>query len=117
MIDCFFANNRSSRMIFDDLHAAIEHLGQTEIRITMSQISFRRKRAFAWVWIMGKYLSGKQAPLVLSISLARRDPSKRWKEVVEPAKGRFMHHMELYRSDEIDEEVYSLLHEDWSEAG
>jgi hypothetical protein len=63
------------------------------------------------------YLSGKQAPLVLSISLGRKDLSKRWKEIVEPAKDHFVHHMELYRSCEIDEEVCAFLLEAWSQAG
>ena len=116
-LDEFFAENDDSRVLFEALFSMIEGIGRIEIRISKSQIAFSRKRAFAWAWIPGKYLKGEQAPLVLSISLGRRDTSDRWKEVVEPTKGRFMHHLELRPSDEIDDEIHGLLREAWSEAG
>lgn len=85
-------------------------------QITKSQIAFRHRRAFAWAWIPARYLRGRVAPLVLSIALRRRDPSPRWKEIVEPATGRFMHHFELYSAAEIDQEVVAWLREAWSDA-
>jgi hypothetical protein len=57
----------------------------------------------------GKYLRRKAAPLVPSVSLPDRDVSPRWKSIVEPAPGRFMHHLELYTIDEIDDEVRAWL--------
>jgi hypothetical protein len=116
-LDEFFAEDDGSRVLFDVLLSAIEGIGQIEMRISKSQIAFSRKRAFAWAWIPGKYLKGEQAPLVLSISLGRRDTLDRWKEVVEPTKGRFMHHLGLHHSNEIDEEIHGLLREAWFEAG
>jgi hypothetical protein len=55
--------------------------------------------------------------LVLTLSLRRRDASPRWKEIVEPAKGRFTHHLELRSPDEIDAEVRAWLARAWSGAG
>ena len=46
-----------------------------------------------------------------------RDHSPRWKQVVEPAPGRFTHHLELRSVDEVDDEVGGWLREAWEAAG
>lgn len=115
--DEFFLGYDESRRLFDTLRDAIDAIGPAELHLTKSQIAFRRRKAFAWVWIPGKYLRGKTAPLVLSLSFRSRDPSPRWKEIVEPSPGRFMHHLELYSSDDIDGEVHDWLRDAWAVAG
>lgn len=96
-------------MLFDLLLPHIKAAGESEMVVSKTQISFRRRRAFAWVWIPEKHLGRRMAPLVLSVSLPSRDPSPRWKEIVEPYPGRFMHHLELFSPDEIDEAVRAWL--------
>ena len=49
---------------------------------------------FAWIWIPGRYIKS-DVPLVLSVSLPAQDGLARWKEIVEPARGRYMYHFEL----------------------
>jgi Domain of unknown function (DUF5655) len=88
-LDEFFSGTEKSRRIFDTLCAAIEALGPAEVRVTKSQVAFRRSKAFAWAWIPNRYLHGRHAPLVLTLSLAQRNESPRWKEIVEPSRGRF----------------------------
>ena len=95
----------------------IESLGPVEIKITKSEIAFKRKRGFAWAWMPGKYVLGSFSPLVLSLSLRRRDASPCWKEVVEPYPGRSMPHLELYSLSDLDDEIRGFLAEAWSEAG
>ncbi|MBK7216983.1 MAG: hypothetical protein IPH95_07965 [Candidatus Promineofilum sp.] len=87
------------------MRQAVEALGPVELRVGKSQVSFRRRIAFAWAWMPDRYLGPGHAPLVLSVALRRRDASPRWKEIVEPAPGRFMHHLELRAPDEIDDDV------------
>jgi hypothetical protein len=94
----------------------VEALSETSMRVTKSQIAFKRRRGFAWVWMPEQYLKRKAAPLVLSLSLPRRDKSPRWKEIVEPYPRRFMHHLEVYNPGDIDEQVKGWLKEAW-EAG
>ena len=113
----FFADWPESAKVFEAVKTAVESLGKAEIRVTKSQIAFRRRTGFAWAWVPGKYLGGIRPPLVLSISLRHRDPSPRWKEVVEPTRGRFMHHLELTQAADIDDQVRLWLHEAWAEAG
>ena len=116
-LDEFFSGEEASLIIYRNLFTAIDVLGGVEVSVTKSQIAFRRRKAFAWAWIPAKYLSGKTAPLVLSVALRRKDSSKRWKQVVEPKPGRFMHHLELFTSEEINDEVCAWLQESWDAAG
>ncbi len=115
-VDEFFAPFPNSRVIFDALAAAMTSVGTCDVRATKSQVAFRRRRAFAWTWIPAMYLAGTRPPLVLSLALLRKDPSPRWKQVVEPTGGRFMHHMELYTVAAVDEEVFHWITEAWQAA-
>jgi hypothetical protein len=115
-LDEFFSRYEQSRPIFDALRAAIDALGPVEMRVTRSQVAFRRRKAFAWAWVPARYLRGKVAPLVLTLSFGVRSSSPRWKEIVEPAPGRFTHHLELYSSQDIDAEVRGWLKEAWEAA-
>src|SRR5512139_3311318 len=112
-LDEFFAGHEKSRPIFEALREVIEELGSAEIRVTKSQVAFYRKKAFAWAWVPDRYLHGKYAPLVLTLGFRYRDPSPRWKEIVEPQPGRFTHHLELSATTDIDEEVVAWLHAAW----
>ncbi len=115
-LDEYFEGRATSRQLFDSLRGVIESIGTAEIRVTKSQVAFWRRKAFAWAWIPGKYLHGRGAPLVLTLSFRHRDASPRWKEIVEPAPGRFTHHLELYSASDIDDEVRAWLQEAWTEA-
>ncbi len=108
-LDEFFEGYPESRTLFDALCAMIEAQGAVTLRVSKSQIAFRRRKAFAWAWIPGRYLHGHSAPLVLSLALPARDPSPRWKEVVEPARGQFMHHLELHRAADLDTEAAAWI--------
>lgn len=64
----------------------------------------------------GKYLRGKTASLVLTLSFRFRDASPRWKQIVEPTPGRLTHHLELYSATDIYEEVRAWLQAAWQAA-
>jgi len=115
-LDDFFAAHPNSRALFDALRRAIEEMGSVEVRVTKSQVAFRRRKAFAWAWMPGTYLHGSCPPLVLTLALRRHDASPRWKEIVEPYPGRFTHHLEVRSSVEIDDQVRSWLQEAWEAA-
>ena len=112
-LDQFFAGQEEPRRLFEAVRRAVDAIGQAELRVPKSQIAFLRRRAFAWAWMPGRYLRGKHAPLVLTLALQRRDASPRWKEIVEPAPGRFTHHLELYSTADVDDEVRDWLREAW----
>ncbi len=116
-LEDFFHGQPASRELFEAVREAVEAIGPAEMRVTKSQVAFWRRRPFAMVWMPEQYLRRKAAPLVLTLSFRRRDPSPRWKSIVEPAPGRFTHHLELYSTGDIDEEVRGWLKEAWGEAG
>lgn len=116
-IDEFFAGFPESRALFDAVQAAVAAIGRAEVRVTKSQVAFRHTRAFAWAWMPDQYLGAGHAPLVLTLALRRRDPSPRWKEIVEPAPGRFTHHLELRSAADVDAQVRRWMEEAWEQAG
>ena len=75
-----------------------------------------RRKAFARAWVPDRYLRGGHAALVLTLSFPRPDSSPRWKQIVEPAPGRFTHHLELHAESEIDDQVRGWLHKAWEAA-
>ncbi len=115
-VDEFFADQPKSRRLFEAVRQAIEALGPAEMRVTKSQIAFRRRKNFAIVWRPGQYLRRPAAPLVLTLSFPHRDSSPRWKEIAAPAPGRFTHHLELYKVKEVDAEVRRWLRAAWEAA-
>lgn len=86
-------------------------------RTTRSQVAFRRRRGFAYLWRPGQYLRRPGAEVVLSLGLATRLDSARFKEVVHPAPGTWMHHLEIHDVTEIDDEVTGWLREAADAAG
>jgi predicted transport protein len=115
--DEFLSDKPLPKKLFATVRQEVEALGGTSLRVTKSQIAFRRRRNFAWVWMPGQYLKGKVAPLVLTVALPFRDKSPRWKEIVEPVPGRFTHHLELNDPADIDEDVRNWLRQAWEAAG
>lgn len=116
-LDDHFAGLEISRRLFDALTEEVGRLGDVDVKVTKSQVAFRRRVSFAYAWVPQKHLGHPAAPLVLTVALRRRDTSPRWKEVVEPAPGRFTHHLELRQPAELDEEVTGWLREAWEGAG
>jgi len=96
--------------VFDTVRALTAETG-AEVRTTTSQIAFRRRRGFAFLWLPGRYLAHPTADVVLSVDLGRHDDSPRWKEVAHPAPGHWLHHLEIHALPEVDDEVAGWLRE------
>lgn len=107
----FFANHPGALAVFQRVTAELLELGHVEVRVTKSQVAFRRDRGFAYLWLPGQHLRNPDAEVVLSIALGREDTSSRWKHVVHPATKHWMHHLEVNDPDEIDSEVVAWLRE------
>ncbi|HSJ44107.1 MAG TPA: DUF5655 domain-containing protein [Euzebyales bacterium] len=88
-----------------------------EVRTTKSQVAFRTRRGFAYVWMPGRYLSNPGAQVVLSIALDRRLGSERFKEVAHPSTRIWQHHLEIHEVTDIDDEVARWLLEAYERAG
>lgn len=115
-LDDFFGEEQVARSLFDALAKEIARLGRATIRVSKSQVAFRRKRNFAVVWMPSRYLEKPDAPLVLTLSFERKDNSPRWKEIAQVSPRKFTHHLELRRVKDIDSQVKGWLHAAWEAA-
>lgn len=107
----FFAGSPLGLAALARVTAAVEAAGGADVRVSKSQVTFRRRRGFAHLWLPGRYLRSPGAEVVLTIALDRRDPSPRWKQVAHPAPAHWMHHLELRRPEDVDDEVALWLRE------
>lgn len=89
---------------------AVSTVGEASMTVTKSQVAFRRRRGFAYVWRPGQYLDS-DIPAVLSIALPREVASTRFKEVAHPSTHVWMHHIELHKASELDDQVLGWLAE------
>jgi len=99
------------------VRAMVEQSGPIEVKVSKSQVAFRRKRGFAYLWMPGQYLTHPGAEVVLSIALGRLDESARFKEVAHPTPAQWMHHLEVHTLTDLDDEVADWLREAAARAG
>jgi predicted transport protein len=115
-IEDFFEGRAGSRHIYDAIAREISTIGKICIHVSKSQIAFKRRRNVATVWVPAHYLKGDVAPLVLTLSFPKQDPSDRWKEIIQISSNRFTHHLELYNPSDIDDQVKGWLRVAWEAA-
>lgn len=111
----FFEGSPSARAIYEAAERMASSLGPMDIRVSKSQIAFRRRRGFAYLWRPGTYITSN-VPLVLSLPLRRHDASPRFKEVAHPSPAVWMHHLELPDSSVLDGEVREWMREAYASA-
>jgi hypothetical protein len=114
-VEEYFAGSPLGRRVYDAVAAAIDEVGPATARVTKSQVAFRRRRGFCWVWLPGRYLAHPGAEVVVSVALACRDASPRWKQVVE-AGGHWMHHLEVHDLGDLDDELAGWLSQAYASA-
>lgn len=101
---------------FRAVEVMVRSIGVAQVAVSRTQVTFRRRRGFAYVWAPGRWLRRPAAEAVLSIALGRHIESPRFKQVVQPAPSTWMHHLEIRSLDDLDEEVRSWLAEAWEGA-
>jgi hypothetical protein len=114
--ESFFRDFPDGLALFSAVQAAVEAVGAFDLRVTTSQIAFRRGRGFAYVWRPGQYVNS-EVPAVLSIALPRKVSSDRFKSVAHPSSKVWMHHIELSNTSQIDDEIRNWLAEAYENAG
>jgi hypothetical protein len=113
----FFAGHPLGVSVLHKLRSVLSDLGDVQVRVSKSQIAFRRKRGFAYLWMPSTYLRRPAAEVVLSIALGRHDESSRFKQVAHPTPKHWIHHLELHDAADIDGEVAAWMREAAERAG
>jgi hypothetical protein len=111
----FFDGHPDGLAIYRRVADLIDGLGEAEVRVSKSQIAFRARRGFAYLWRPGQYVDN-DVPAVLSIPLPAEHKSKRLKSVVHPSPKVWMHHLEIMDPDQVDDEVARWLRDDYDAA-
>ncbi|HEY7468108.1 MAG TPA: DUF5655 domain-containing protein [Acidimicrobiia bacterium] len=106
-----FVEGSMGRAVFERVRSVVESMGPVEIRTSKSQIAFRRRRGFAYLWSPRQYLGDAGVEVVLAIVLHRHDESDRFKEVSHPSPAHWMHHIEVLDVADVDAEVEDWLRE------
>ena len=101
---------------FRTVQALVGSIGPADVVVSKTQVAFRRRRGFAYVWAPGRWLRTPSAGAVLSIALTRCVESPRFKQVARPTRAIWMHHLEIRTPDDLDDEVRSWLAEAWADA-
>lgn len=57
----FEGRDPRSRPLYEAVRAAVAAVGPAQIRVTRSQIAFRRRLGFAWVWEAWEAASPREA--------------------------------------------------------
>ncbi|WP_436498315.1 DUF5655 domain-containing protein [Actinokineospora sp. HUAS TT18] len=106
-VEEFLRGHPFAAEVFDRVRSIMR--GSCVVRVSKSQIAFRRDRGFAYLWLPGRYLRSPAAEVVLSIVLGRHDPSPRFKQVAHPSPAHWIHHLEVRDLGEVDTEVANWL--------
>ena len=102
--------------VYGAVEGAVHAIGDAAVSVTKSQIAFRRRRGFAFVWRPGQYVQS-DVPAVLSIALPYEITSERFKAVAHPSRRVWMHHLELSAPEQVDDEVCEWLRDAYELAG
>jgi hypothetical protein len=76
--------------------------------VSKSQIAFRARHGFAYLWRPGRYVDN-DVLAVLSIPLPPSTNPSAFKSVVHPSPKVWMHHLEIRDPDQVDDEVAKWL--------
>lgn len=66
--ESFFAGSPDGLRVFRAVAQAVAEIAEVQLRVSKSQIAFRRRRGFAYVWRPAQYINS-DIPVVLSIPL------------------------------------------------
>jgi Domain of unknown function (DUF5655) len=114
--EAFFVGHPLALAVYRKVCSMLDPVGPVDVRTTRSQVAFRRRRSFAYLWLPGRWLAKPSAEVVLSLALDHRADSPRFKDVAHPAREVWMHHLEVRGLDDLDDEVLGWLREAFEHA-
>ena len=109
----FFEDHLEALPLYEAFEAQVERLGEVNIRVQKTQVTFSNRRNFAFV----SFLPARKAKdrpktyITVTFGLDRRVPSPRIDAAVEPYPNRWTHHVLISSVEEIDEELLGWVRE------
>lgn len=115
-IEAFFADDKHNRRLYDALHQVLASLGPVEVYATKTQIAFRARVRFAYLWFPNRVRGSGPPILYLTFDLRRRQRSPRIMESVNPRADLWTHHVPFRTPTDLDSEVRGWLTEAYATA-
>ncbi len=113
-VENLFSDKPIQLKLFQNIKQFIQSIGQVESSVSKTQVAFKNHRQFAWVWLpMPRDTKRPPNSIVLSFSLEKHLNSPQIVQVVEPYPGRWMHHVIIQKSSDLNEEVQGWLKESY----
>lgn len=110
----FFDQNPEALPLYETFEKRVlEKVGEAEIKVQKTQISFYHKHMFACV-SFAKVRKAKDRPksyIVVTFGLSHKVESPRIDVATEPYSGRWTHHVLIASEEEIDEELLGWVKE------
>jgi hypothetical protein len=104
--------DRKVRRLFGLVNRFLISLGSVESATRKTQVSFKHRRAFAWIWLPQLWIKKQpRGSITLTFGLDHKVRDRRIKESVEPYPGRYTHHVVITRAAEFDARVKIWLRE------
>lgn len=109
----FFEDHLEALPLYEAFEAQVERLGEANIRVQKTQITFSNRHNFAFV----SFLPARKAKdrpktyITVTFGLGRRVESPRIDIVTEPYPGRWTHHVLVSSAEEIDGELMGWIRE------
>ncbi len=106
----FFDGRPEALSLYQALAAQIDAFPEVSVKVQKSQIGFYAARLFAMASLPKRK---RDAGIVVSFGLGRRERSPRIAAAVEPYPGRWTHHVAVTAEEELDAELLGWLREAW----
>lgn len=117
-LELFFAGRPGSLNLFLAVRAVIESFGGVEIEVMKTQISFRARRSFAWVWLPQTWIKKRPGESVtLTFALDHEVVDARIAEAVEARPEHWTHHVLIGAPSDLDAQVRAWLREAYAWGG
>lgn len=112
-IESFFSKMPEVIQLYERIEEKIlERFEDVSIEIRKTQITFKSKRGFMYVWLPIRRMKNRPVNyLVLSFGLDQRIESSRIAESVETYKNRWMHHLIIEKPEELNDELMRWIQE------
>jgi hypothetical protein len=106
----FFQKKPKEYKLFSEIKKSLESLGEVESKVSKTQIAFKNKRQFAWVWLPMPW--DKKRPkncIILSFAFYRQIKNYRIVQSVKTRDNTWMHHIVIQAKSDIDGVVQKYL--------
>ncbi len=109
-LEGLFKDRPACLKLYYGVEQYIKSLGDVEIGVTKTQVSFGVRTKFAWVWLPQLWTKNRpEDSITLTFDLDHQMSDHRIVETVQPGPGRWTHHVIIEKEADLDKVVKAWL--------